>query len=38
LQARKGTSSFAGKLGIGLLQLKPGESLNLGDRTMEVQQ
>jgi hypothetical protein len=38
LQTQKSNSSFVGKPGIGLLQLKPGESLNLGDRIMEMQQ
>ena len=38
LQTQKGNSSFAGKPKIGLLKLKPGGSLNLGDRVMEVQQ
>jgi RNA polymerase sigma factor (sigma-70 family) len=35
LQIRKGESYFGGKPKIGLRQLKPGESLNLGDLTME---
>ena len=35
LQTRKGNSYLTGKPEIGLLKLKPGESLNLGDRTME---
>lgn len=35
LQIQKGDSYFAGKPKIGLRQLKPGESLNLGDLTME---
>ena len=37
LQTQKGNSYFAGKPRIGLLKLKPGEGLNLGDRIMEVQ-
>jgi hypothetical protein len=36
LQARKGNSYFTGEPTIGLLKLKPGESLNLGDRAMEL--
>src|SRR5262249_19175196 len=35
LQTQKGPSYFAGKPKIGLLQLKPGETLNLGERTIE---
>jgi hypothetical protein len=37
LQTWKGNSYFTGKPKIGLLKLTPGESLNLGDRAMEVQ-
>jgi RNA polymerase sigma factor (sigma-70 family) len=36
VQTQKGNSYFTGKPRIGLLKVKPGESLDLGDRTMEV--
>jgi hypothetical protein len=36
LQTQKGNNYFTGKPKIGLLKLKPGETLNLGDRTMEL--
>ena len=37
LQVQKGDDYFAGKPRLGQRQLKPGERLNLGDRTMESQ-
>jgi len=37
LQTRKGQQFFIGKPKIGLWQVKPGETLDLGDRTMEAQ-
>jgi RNA polymerase sigma factor (sigma-70 family) len=36
VQTQKGESFFASKPKIGVLQLKPGETLDLGDRTMEL--
>jgi RNA polymerase sigma factor (sigma-70 family) len=38
LQIRKGDHYFSGKPKLGLRQLKPGEYLNLGDRTLELLQ
>jgi len=35
LQTRQGEKYYGGKPKLGLLQLKPGEARNLGDRTME---
>jgi hypothetical protein len=37
LQTRKGQTYFVGKPQIGILQLKPGESRDLGERTLEPQ-
>jgi hypothetical protein len=36
LQIRKGDQFFAGKPRLGLRQVKPGETLDLGERTLEV--
>jgi hypothetical protein len=36
LQIRKGEQYFGGKPKLGLRRLKPGENLDLGDRTVEL--
>jgi hypothetical protein len=38
VQTRKGNRYFRGKPRIGVLKVEPGESLDLGDRTLEVAQ